>query len=276
MSQTAHDELAQLFARNMNFTQPNPSTPDQQFPFQQLNKEPMTFITQHYTGHYHIVPKAASEPATSPQPVHAEFGALESTLRQHDIDPISLSPSQAQLFRNADYAQRLRLLELWHVSQTSLVQEEEMARARYERRMHERDDLTSQHEIAMDGLDSTAPQPHFPPPARARAGSILSQTNGASNPTNNETEPYMASGYEMLARRDYEQQAQARVDPVYAASTGLWQAPSHAEEMQKKMEDAYGAYQQARHFEHLQSLNREVEMNRFMGVHGPLDDDMVM
>ena len=82
-------------------------------------------------------------------------------------------------------------------------------------------------------------------------------------------EPYMLSGYEQLARRDYErqlaetqererqeQQTKQAFDPVYKggnmqSSSGLWNSPTHANPAaavspQQQMEDQYGVYAQLR------------------------------
>jgi hypothetical protein len=159
MSQYQQDELARLFAHNMSLNQTLPqSTPDQQFLGH--TTQPIYYSSQHYipSGYLHIAP--APEPAEAPRadsplsgspmdnksnnnnmtPIH-----LTSMLRNHDIDPTSLSNSQVKLFTNADYEQRLRLLELWRISppqpsqhwqqETSLAYEEQLAALRYEERM---------------------------------------------------------------------------------------------------------------------------------------------
>lgn len=159
MSHYQQDELARLFAHNMSLNQTLPqSTPDKQFLGH--NTQPIYYSSQHYTpaSYLHISPapeqqqQAAAPRADSPlsgspldnnsknmTPIH-----LASMLRNHDIEPTSLSHSQVKLFTNADYDQRLRLLELWRISppqpshwqqETSMAHEEELAALRYDERM---------------------------------------------------------------------------------------------------------------------------------------------
>ncbi|KAH0291112.1 hypothetical protein KCU62_g3051, partial [Aureobasidium sp. EXF-3399] len=159
MSQYQQDELARLFAHNMSLNQTLPqSTPDKQFLGH--STQPIYYSSQHYTpaSYLHISPAPEQQQAATPRadsplsgspldnstgnmtPIH-----LASMLRNHDIEPTSLSNSQVKLFTNADYDQRLRLLELWRISppqpsrnwqqETSLAYEEQLAALRYEERM---------------------------------------------------------------------------------------------------------------------------------------------
>jgi hypothetical protein len=172
MSDNQQDELAQLFAHSMslNYTLP-PPTPDKQFLNHPAAAQPIYYTSQHYvpSSYLHISPTPDQQQAAVPAPradsplsgspmdnnnnnqtltpIH-----LASMLRNHDIDPTSLSPSQVKLFTNADYEQRLRLLELWRISpprsadhwqqDTSLAHEEQLAAVRYEQRMCDQVDET--------------------------------------------------------------------------------------------------------------------------------------
>jgi hypothetical protein len=195
---------------------------------------------------------------------------------RNSIDPTSLSPSQIDLFQNADDDQRLRLLELWRISPpqgrqgipetvdynvsrqlydwppTSVAQEEAMAKMRYETLMQERaqSEEIQMHQQQLDesmnqGIDSAAVQ--------ATRGLLTSSPEAPS------AEPYIVSGYDMLARREYEQSAQATpnhlrestkynqsTDPVYKHSsenTGLWQKQVGSI---IDMENQYGAFAHSR------------------------------
>lgn len=257
MSQYQHDELAQLFARNMNFTQPLPQlpvTPDKQF---HTDAQPIVYASTHYTPTHYLRP--AESPFRSDSAMGGAVENIESTLIQHSINPASLSPSQIKLYTNADYEQRLRLLELWRISPpendnimrqsgdtwslSSIAQEEEMARIRYEKQIHERE----QYEREEQGMGNGREIWNEPKVT-------------SSDAMSSEVEPYIESGYANPQR----------FDPVYLASVGLWQAPNYNSAAQ------FGASDQARNFEHLQDLNRQVESQRFTGLHGPLDEDMVM
>lgn len=217
MLQSQQDELSQLFSSKMNFSQPlpqYPTTPDKQFFTQQQDQPQIVYSSQHYTGTYHIClgepteePRADSR-VSVPTPSHN----LDETLRRNNIDPASLSTSQIKLIINADYEQRLRLLELWRISPpepgsqgfsgTSMAQEEEMARLRYEKRIESEQQTTHSHDAI--GADSQ------------------------------EAEPYVLSGYAQ------------RIDPVYAAATGMWQAQNYSQAMQT-MDAHYGAFQENIH-----------------------------
>lgn len=310
MNSTQHDELAQLFAQNMQLSYQAAQHTQQQQQQQQPQEEimvehvptisekeenPVHYASAHYTGTAHIRPDTTSEPSRSPPPPYHEAlmpEAMAATLRQHSIDPSSLLPTQIHLFANADSAQRLRLLELWRISPpsypldqhvqealswqpTSVEREEVEARERYESRMQGGRVLRHPPEEHM--LDTTVieepispirevGEPAWPPAARMRAASIAAAKARQSEA---ETEPYMVSGY----------QSQQAVDPVYAAAAGLWQAPSYAQAMEQHhhqssaMEDQYGMYEQIRNHADWEAMNERMARERFVGIHGPVDDD---
>lgn len=262
------DELAQMFAAHMSLSQGIPlQTPQpqqqvyQEEPVQQSQEQEhapkqIVYASTHYTHSHHVAPaRSASEPAGK---THIDSSDLAAILLRNSIDPALLFPSQIDLFQNADDDQRLRLLELWRISPpagrqgqpagagyelskqlydwppTSLAQEESMAKLRYERQQQE--------------------------------------SNNAS-PITTSAEPYMASGYEMMAAREYEKSVQAAenswtnastynqaTDPVYAntGSNGLWQKNVGSV---MDMENNYGAFAYARE-------------NGFQNMHA--DEEMVM
>lgn len=315
MSNYQQDELARLFAQNMNIVQPNPSTPNQQFRFQQQQpaEQATTYSSMHYTPTAHLRPKAASEPSTSPVPfehqqpnqpsqpdeTYITDADLEATLIQNSINPSSLLASQIHLYRTADLTQRLRLLELWRIAppeygdaeladhanphwpHTSMKLEEDMARLRYERRMQGREGQVQQP-LASDAAmqDTNIDGAAAPEPPRILQS--MQQHHLYHPPQHQmEAEPYMSTGYQQQA-------SQHRLDPVYAAAAapmavGGWggepdPAVSSAQ-MRQDMENRYGAFEQARHFEHLQALNREVEESRaaeLTGGAGARGEEMVM
>jgi hypothetical protein len=175
-----------------------------------------------------------------------------------------LFPSQIELFQNADDDQRLRLLELWRISPpqgrqgypsgtdynmsrqlydwppTSLAQEEAMAKLRYEKE-YEQQQAKGQDMAAQASRDlSTSPQV---------------------------AEPYMSSGYDMLARREYEESSRKEppsynqaTDPVYNSTGnngGLWQKNAGSI---LDMENQYGAYAYAREYGMPQVYDEEMVM----------------
>ena len=266
------DELARLFSANMSLSQAAPLQTFQSHeqPVQpELSQVPkqIVYASQHYTHSHHVVPaRSASEP---PLKTHMEPSDMEAVLLRNDINPSLLFPSQIDLFSNADDDQRLRLLELWRISPptgrqgypfgvdyntsrqlydwppTSLAQEETMAKLRYERMEEE-----------------NAQQEHIQQPQQQMDQSMGTASSGVHN-----AEPYMASGYEMMASREYEDSARTTgstlnksttyhqaTDPVY--NGGLWQKNVGSV---LDMENQYGAYAYAREFG-LQPTHGDEEM----------------
>jgi hypothetical protein len=200
-------------------------------------------------------------------------------LVRNSIDPHTLFPSQVSLFRGADPDQRLRLLELWRISppnlgsydiakeqatwlETTLQREEEMARLRYERAVMEAQGIGSPHDDAAAAAVEEISRPSSAPEARNRP-----PTSGFS--ALNTAEPYMMSGYELLAQREYEKSGASTTvltestrynqatDPVYRAS-GSW------DKGVQDMENRYGAFEAMR------------DQGTGMASLNGLDEEMVM
>jgi hypothetical protein len=182
----------------------------------------------------------------------------------------------------------MRLVELWRISppnlgghalsqdigtmsnvQTTFEHEEAMARMRYEQQMRVNEQQLPQfdgHEDMMsDGEQSNAPLTPIQGGDGRWSGTIQSH----------QPEPYMASGYESLAAREYELSAQrpskdvyshfgtavgglaysSATDPVYKSIADIHQYPKgndgwaqrSQEEQQQAMEDQYGAFAQNRY-----------------------------
>lgn len=254
------EELARLFEQNLNFAPPpsNPTPPPEPISLsppeepKRASSEPITYISTHYTHSAHLArPREASPPLSTSS--HLERSDLEQVLISQSIDPGVLFPSQLTLFQNADPDQRLRLLELWRISpptyaqheriwesglwpETSLQQEEALAKERYERLMGARQ---AHHHVA-DGImynETSSPQP----PKSA--------------------EPYMQSGYEALARREYEASVAHTGMPLQETTRyNLATDPAYMKAGQQDMENQYGAFQAMRQAE----------------VITPMDEDMVM
>lgn len=295
MNSSQHDELAQMFAQNMQLSYQaaaaqQPVQPPQVMRVEELpqlsekQEQPVTYISAHYTGTAHIRPEdTASSPSHSPPPPYTDGHVLEAmaeTLRQHSIDPASLLPNQVQLFANADYEQRLRLLELWriappsypleeHLQQqqsmqaTNMEQEIKAANSRWEQRQLQLQTQRRGEEHMLDTFipDDAVPispirepgEAAWPPAARMRAASIAAKQKFGSE----QAEPYMAHGY------------QQAVDPVYAGGAqgqGLWQAPSYAQAMTE----------QIRCHADWEAMNERLARERMAGFGGgqQLDDEM--
>ncbi|KAK5719930.1 hypothetical protein LTR15_007203 [Elasticomyces elasticus] len=193
MNSDQHDELAQLFAANMQVSyqqqeqqqQPQQEQQHQPEPVQidmeKVEQGPMHYISSHYTGTAHILPtNTIASPSRSPPPSYSEATmpqAMAEMLKQNGVDPSSLLPNQIHLFANADQEQRGRLLELWRISppsypleqhlstgmdMTSLEQEEVEARSRYEAQQQQQQQR-AQEEWGLDNHIPPQQQQHQEP-----------------------------------------------------------------------------------------------------------------
>ncbi|KAG5926895.1 hypothetical protein E4U42_002835 [Claviceps africana] len=220
--QQVQEDLAHLFARNMTFNPDSHVSHSKEIhkqepvvPLSEPASQPIIYsISQHYNHSAHIARSSAQQPPEpiqtqtqrrSSEPPQTELCPVENILRNHGLDPAILTPSQLQLFRIADESQKLRLLQLWSIcppnkaeeipalawSSTSVDQEEQMARLRYER-----------HQNVAMSLDGT--------PVQTAAGQWIRQNEAP------QSEPYMSSGYEELMRREHERQcAEKKLRDVY-------------------------------------------------------------
>lgn len=261
------EDLATLFSRNLSL---NPYVAPKEEPKPEPEVPFAYSISQHYHHSAHLVAQQPSRPAS--EPPRTDQLTTDIILARHGVDASSLFPSQIDLFKTADAGQQMRLIELWRICppdygghaltqdlwpQTSFQQEEAMAKIRYEKRMLEERMSRTGAEQGMEGDDtmsdgsSTTPMPMTP---------IQGGDSKWSNP-----EPYMASGYEALAQKEYERSAAPAkevyspfgtavggytraTDPIYNTVQdypnvgGDWQ--QLVDHRQQAMENQYGAYQQ--------------------------------
>ncbi|WYZ42580.1 hypothetical protein EsH8_VI_000279 [Colletotrichum jinshuiense] len=275
----AQDDLATLFSRNLTFNpevQSQVQTPKVEEELKQTpdpaptnpasTPAPIIYsITQHYTHSAHIARRpeqqAQEHQRPSSEPPQTEQLTPEAVLSQHGVDPSVLSPSQIQLFRISEEPHQLRLIEIWRAApptsstdnpslawtSTTLEQEEQLARLRFERMEAEKQQQEQQQQNAIMSLDGTQVQSND---GRWLANSISPHV-----------EPYMMSGYEEMMRREYErEELQARssgnyshygsavggstykpaTDPVYKGFGDDW---AREQQMQMQMENQYGAFQ---------------------------------
>ncbi|KAK2775132.1 hypothetical protein CKAH01_12889 [Colletotrichum kahawae] len=270
-SMQVQDDLATLFSRNLTF---NPEVQSQaplkvEEELKQQTPDPapanappppiIYSISQHYTPNAHVVRQQQQEPQhevqrPSSEPPQTEQITPELVLAQHGVDTSVLSPAQFQLFRISEEPPQLRLIELWREApptssndnptlawtSTTLEQEEQLARMRYERMEAERHQQQQQQVMSLDGTQIQADD------SRWLASSI-----------SHHVEPYMMSGYEEMMRREQEPELlrssgnnyshygsavgssyKPATDPVYKGFGDDW-----AKEQQMQMENQYGAYQ---------------------------------
>jgi len=276
---TTQEDLAALFQRNLSLQNPTYVAPKEE----PVVEQPITYsISQHYHHSAHVA--RPSRPAS--EPPQTDQLTVEIMLARHGVDMNSLFPSQIDLFKTAETSQQMRLIELWRICPpdygghalaqdlgnwpgTSFQQEEAMAKLRYERQMlEERMSRTGgdQHsmgsaEDAMSDASTTAPLT----PIQGGDGRWQTQVHGA--------EPYMQSGYEALAAREYEQSAwpskdvyshfgtamgghkyNQSTDPVYKTIEDVHKFPNVGgdwealiQQRQIAMENQYGAFEQQFH-----------------------------
>jgi hypothetical protein len=223
------DELVALFSRNLTLDHlsqpPQPTPAPAPAPIQEPQEErKIVYISQHYNHSAHISAAKKDEQPARPasEPPQSEHAVVEQVLREHNVNTSGLSSAQLQLFRTVDTPQQLRLIELWRAcpptnstdnptltwSMTSVEQEEALARLRYEQQQQELIDQQLQDEFAMM-QDEPEPEPETVmsldgtplTPIQAGDGRWIATPDRAAY---HYMEPYMASGYEEMARREYE------------------------------------------------------------------------
>lgn len=239
------DELAALFQQSLNFQTPAAEPePVQQAQEQghdieiETHHQPIIYASTHYTPNTTHLSRTHSAPPNlaTPPPPPSKDPALIALFARHAIDITALSPGQLTLFTGAatDPDQQLRLLELWRITlpaatddgvwttATNLEMEERLARERWERMNHRPAHINTTTAADMDMMtdDETSS-----PTSTLASPTGMPGTCGA--------EPYMMSGYEMLAKREYEGGSnQKATDPVYKAA----------------VENQYGAFQAMREY----------------------------
>ncbi|KAK3900810.1 hypothetical protein C8A05DRAFT_16922 [Staphylotrichum tortipilum] len=240
------EELVALFHRNFTLDPisqpaPAPEAAPAPAPTHQPQEEPkIVYISQHYNHSAHVL-KQDPQPPVRPasEPPQSEHAAVERILREHGVDPSGLSSAQLQLFKRVDTPEKLRLIELWTVcpptsstdnptlgwSMTTVDQEEALARLRYEQQQQLLIDQQLQAEFMMM-QDEPVPEVAEPEPETVMSldGTPLTPIQAgdgrwisAASASYHYMEPYMASGYEEMARREYEESARR----AYAEAVAL-------------------------------------------------------
>ncbi|KAK3694363.1 hypothetical protein B0T22DRAFT_496792 [Podospora appendiculata] len=265
----AHDELSALFSRNLTLDPLPPPLQPQPAPAQQEHN--IVYISQHYTHSAHVARQQDIQPPQQPprpasEPSQLQHSAVESVLKSHGVETSGLSSAQLQLFKTVDDPQRLKLIELWRASpptnstdnptlewsMTTVGQEEILAKLRYEQRQQAEQQKQQQQHTHLLSLDGTPLTPIQGGDGRWMAA----YSHGYM-------EPYMASGYEEMARREYEEsqrrafaeamQQPKELDQLGTATGGMTFNPSHADpvynnsaswaqqqQQQQMMADQYG------------------------------------
>ncbi len=269
------EELSGLFARNLTFNpipEPEPDSHKHGGEERSRSEPPITYITQHYHHSSHLAAKPP--PTQRHEPPEALFD-IQTVFVRNNINPSLLFPSQIKLFHDADDDQKLRLLEIWRISppdygghalaaelgtwpQTSLQQEEMMAKLRTSRRLQQDSQDENDYRAMTDRAYS-----HDHATEQLRSIQSLAESSLGCV-----AEPYVISGYETLSRRDYEQQENAlresqhmynqAVDPVFRGPS-LWQRSASMHQL--------GTFEQSRGHD---------ASNGVQGRNGQVDDEMAM
>ncbi|PSS27706.1 hypothetical protein M430DRAFT_157774 [Amorphotheca resinae ATCC 22711] len=285
------EELAALFARNLSLHNTYVA------PVQEPPKveTPITYsISQHYHHSAHLAAEQSSPSRSASEPPQTDQLTTEIILSRHGVDVSTLSPSQVDLFRTADSGQQMRLVELWRICPpnygghaltngtvnfpvTSFEQEETMARLRYERLMQE--EHSSRAGGDPQALDSESTM------SDESTATPITPIQGGDGRWNS-AEPYMVSGYALLAQREYEQSAvpskdvyshfgtsvggptyNQATDPVYNTVEDIHKFPNVGgdwarllEQRQQAMENQYGSFTQFQHNAGLTMAGEDEEM----------------
>lgn len=238
------DELATLFNRSMNFAIPQAKSEPQQQDRPPPTPSANFSISQHYHHSAHRVPMLQQPDDT----ISGELtqSVIARLLSQQGIDSTSLSLSQITLFKNANTEQRERLVQLWKISpiqpsgsleNTTIEKEEELDRLRYERTSAAADlgDMEMAYEKSED----------------VKAA-----------------EPYIESGYELLAKRDYNLQAQPQLQPHLSAKA-FYQPLGSAVGLPHALDPAFSAKEWWRDFAGNQPMEFQYGMFQHMYHYQP-------
>lgn len=226
------EELVALFSRNLTLDpvfQPAPvpvPAPAHAPAVQEPQEErKIVYISQHYNHSAHVAKQDAQPPRPASEPPQSEHAAVEQVLREHNVDTSGLSSAQLQLFKTVDTPQKFHLIELWRAcpptnsndnptltwSQTTVEQEEALARLRFEQQQQQLIDQQLQQEFGMMQDEPPAAPAPEPEAVMSLDGTPLTPIQAgdgrwmvASAAAYHYMEPYMASGYEEMARREYE------------------------------------------------------------------------
>ncbi|KAH8891866.1 hypothetical protein GQ53DRAFT_648089 [Thozetella sp. PMI_491] len=288
--QEVQDDLASLLSRNLRLDpEANPPPPE----------EPkIVYISQHYHHSRHVVPaqqqqyqeqeqerQILNSPRPSSEPPQPEYAAAEKVLRDNGIDSSALSAPQLQLFKEGDTPQQLRLIQLWQIcpprnstdnptltwSNTSVEQEEILAKMRYEQQQAEQQRREQEQVVeatmSLDGTPLT--------PIQAGDGRWIQTIQPHTY-----MEPYMASGYEELARREYEEsvrrafeeEAMQRSKETYQPLGSAVGAPTY----KPATDPVYQTTNMGLHFQEQQQMMMEDQYGRMMQFRNGCHDEEML
>jgi hypothetical protein len=206
------EDLVALFARQMRMD--TTVSPTSQGELPSASSPIMYSITQHYHHSSHVprptLPTESPEQDASPTTVSDPINEI---LRLQNINPLSLSPTQLQLFENAMPEQRSRLIQIWQIFP-------EPGGVSNNLRDRSKPEMYAYLSGVNVGNSSSPNQP-----AQTTYSADLEMCDpvhqgGIDDDGQQYAEPYMASGYEILAKRDYELSADKTLSIVNEPTTG--------------------------------------------------------
>ncbi|ODM22215.1 hypothetical protein SI65_03061 [Aspergillus cristatus] len=238
--------LAALFDRQMSMgTVEVPETPEPSSPASPTSSSQPSPITYSVSQHYHHsshVARQAQAVGTEEQQSFGTYSAPTATdtsniLRSHNIDPFTLSPRQIELFEGAIPEQKSRLIQMWQICPDTAERGPATGTCFLnDQYQYHVNTFVEDHD--MDGM---------------------AQDEDEDEDGQQYAEPYMASGYEALAQRDYElsgrksYQTSPPSEPTTGAPYRLASDPIYESKRwwehtnPQPMEHQYGAFEQLQH-----------------------------
>ena len=218
------EDLSSLLFNQLTLSnQPAPHTQSSAYTAPPTNvqvqvEQPIKYsISQHYHHSAHLAPPRPAVDSQVKNTSETDQLTAEIILARNGVDPNALFPSQLTLFRQADVSQQMRLIELWRISpsdygtqayalefnQEATMQEVQKSQAVQEPYQNEMQDITDTDNGVETGMTDASENTD-----RSSATSSTTNYSGQHNdPAQPQiAEPYVISGYEVLARRDYDEQ----------------------------------------------------------------------
>ncbi|WEW60354.1 hypothetical protein PRK78_005839 [Emydomyces testavorans] len=206
-------DLATLFARQMAMGHvpqnpipehpTTPPTPNLSNPPGIPNASPITYsITQHYHHSSHQAltgPRKLNLDTQGQRSFPEEGSSAKEMLLRHNINPDSLFPSQLTLFEQADPEQKARLVELWQISPPAFGN-------------------PSSLRPFTDSLAGSGQSSRIAQVAEAHNDIVMDEDNTDAHDPHT-AEPYVVSGYEILARKEYDSSAQQQTESPHPSET---------------------------------------------------------
>ncbi|GFN10215.1 hypothetical protein AtubIFM55763_009926 [Aspergillus tubingensis] len=239
------NDLSALFDKGMNLE--TPLSPEESVGVQRpAPSSPIVYsITQHYHHSAHVAQQSTTR---SSEGVHRRGtnATVNETLRQHNVDPSTLSAKQMELFEHAMPEQQSRLIQMWQISP--------------EHSYAATSNVTGTKSLDQESSNVAGTVGHAPTPLNwAATGGDREMCDVPDRNENGDeghqyAEPYMINGYEATAREWHGLPSSQPThlmaepttgspyklssDPVYYAHCRRWWEPTQ----QSSVEYQYGLF----------------------------------